>query len=57
MHFPGIWRSKFADLANKTVKKTSIFGEKNNCKQKCLDKNLKIVFFMVFINFPGENSI
>ena len=28
MHFPGIWRSKFADLANKTVKKTSIFGEK-----------------------------
>ena len=22
MHFPGIWRSKFTDLANKTVKKT-----------------------------------
>ena len=27
MHFPGIWRSKFTDLVNKTVKK-SIFGEK-----------------------------
>ena len=56
MHFPRIWRSKFADLANKTVKKTKSSG-KNGCRQKCLDKSLKIVFFMVFINFPGENSI
>ena len=28
MHFPRIWRSKFADLANKTVKKTKSSGKK-----------------------------
>ena len=27
MHFPRIWRSKFADLANKTVKKTKSSGK------------------------------
>ena len=39
MHFSGIWRSKFTNLANKTVKKLN-FREKNGCKQKCLDKSL-----------------
>ena len=40
MHFPGIWRSKFTDLANKTVKKTQSLG-KNGRRQKCLDKSLQ----------------
>ena len=25
MHFPGIWRSKLTDLANKTVKKLNLW--------------------------------
>ena len=39
MHFPRIWRSKFTDVANS--KKTQSLG-KNGCRQKCLDKSLKI---------------
>ena len=39
MHFTGICRSKFTELANKTVKKTQFF-RKSSCKQKCLDKSL-----------------
>ena len=27
MHFPGIWRSKFTDLVNKTVKKINLWGK------------------------------
>ena len=27
MHFSGIWRSKFTDLAKKTVKKTQSLGK------------------------------
>ena len=47
MHFPGIWRSKFTDLANKTVKKTSTFGKKR-LQTKVLGEKPNFIQFGVF---------
>ena len=50
MHFPGIWRSKFTDLAKKkTVKKLNLWEKKNSLETKCLDKSLPICGWIILV--------
>ena len=50
MHFPGIWRSKFTDLAKKkTVKKLNLWEKKNSSETKCLDKSLPICGWIILV--------